>query len=68
MTHRPLRCVRQRLDFARVLGDAAMPTPLEMVEAAWDEEIARRIAEIDSGAVQCVLSETVMAELRATLR
>lgn len=35
------------------------------VEAAWDEEIARRIREIDAGKVECVPWDSVMAELRA---
>jgi putative addiction module component (TIGR02574 family) len=37
----------------------------EEVDAAWDAEIARRIRQIDSGEVECVPWETVMAELRA---
>ena len=34
------------------------------VEAAWDEEISRRIAELESGNVQLLDGPTVMAELR----
>lgn len=34
------------------------------VDAAWDTEIARRIQQIDSGEVECVPWETVMAEMR----
>lgn len=37
----------------------------EEVDAAWDAEIARRIEQIDSGEVECVPWETVMAEMRA---
>jgi putative addiction module component (TIGR02574 family) len=33
------------------------------VEAAWSEEIARRIAEIDSGKVELIPWEVVRAEL-----
>ena len=40
----------------------------EDVDAAWDVEVARRIAEVDSGTVQCVPWDTVMAELRTQLR
>ena len=40
----------------------------EEVDAAWDVEIARRIAEVDSGAVPCLPWDTVMAEQRAKLR
>lgn len=39
----------------------------EEVDAAWDAEIARRIEQIDSGEVECIPWETVMAELRAKL-
>ena len=35
------------------------------VDAAWEAEIARRIQQIDSGEVECIPWETVMAELRA---
>ncbi len=38
------------------------------VDAAWDAEIARRIGQINSGAVECSPWETVMVELRAKLR
>jgi putative addiction module component (TIGR02574 family) len=37
------------------------------VEAAWDAEIARRIRQIDTGEVETVPWDTVMAELRAKL-
>lgn len=37
------------------------------IDAAWDAEIARRIQQIDSGEVECIPWETVMAELRAKL-
>jgi putative addiction module component (TIGR02574 family) len=39
----------------------------EDVDAAWEAEIARRIAQIDSGEVECIPWETVMAGLRAKL-
>ncbi len=37
------------------------------VEAAWDTEIKRRIAEIRSGKVQCLEGEQVMKRIRAEL-
>ena len=37
----------------------------EEVDAAWEAEIARRMQQIDSGEIECVPWETVMAELRA---
>ena len=39
----------------------------EDVEAAWDREADRREAELDSGAVQALPGEDVMARLRARL-
>jgi putative addiction module component (TIGR02574 family) len=36
----------------------------EEVEAAWDEEIKRRIAEIDDGSARLTPAEEVFAELR----
>lgn len=35
------------------------------VEAAWDDEIARRLEEVRSGKVQCIPYEEVMAEMQA---
>ena len=40
----------------------------EAVAAAWDAEIERRIAQIDSGEVETIPFEQVMAELHAKLR
>jgi hypothetical protein len=40
------------------------------VEAAWDEEIAKRVAEVQSGSTQLISSDeffSVFAEARATL-
>ena len=34
------------------------------VQTAWDEEIARRIQEIDSGAAQLLDGKTVIEEIR----
>lgn len=38
------------------------------VEAAWDEEIRRRLAEIDDGTAKLVPAEEVFAEVRRLLR
>jgi hypothetical protein len=38
------------------------------VEAAWDSEIKRRLDEIDSGAVEMIPLEDVLAEMDATIR
>ncbi len=38
------------------------------VELAWDEEIKRRIAEIDSGTAKLIPAEEVFAEVRRLLK
>ncbi|MDP2833368.1 MAG: addiction module protein [Pseudomonadota bacterium] len=42
-------------------------TPEEIAQA-WDEEIARRVAEIDAGTAVLIPSEEVFAEIDAMLR
>jgi putative addiction module component (TIGR02574 family) len=37
-------------------------------EAAWDREIERRVAEIESGAVRLIPAEEVHAEVRRLIR
>ena len=56
----------ERADLADKLW-MSVDTP-EAVAAAWDAEIERRVAQIDSGEVETVPFEQVMAELRAKLR
>jgi putative addiction module component (TIGR02574 family) len=49
-------------------GDVRQPSfREEELETAWDEEIERRIREIDSGAVQTIPWEEVRARLHARL-
>ena len=38
------------------------------VDAAWDEEIRRRVAEIDSGTAKLIPAEEVFAEVRRLLK
>lgn len=38
------------------------------VDAAWDEELRKRIAEVESGAVKLVPADEVFARVRRTLR
>lgn len=38
------------------------------IEAAWEEEIRRRIAEIDSGTARLIPAEEVFAEVRRLLK
>ena len=53
------------------LAEALLATVQEVdaeVEAAWDEEIRRRIAEIDSGTAKLIPAEEVFAELRRLIK
>ena len=56
----------ERADLADWLWVSA--TPRAEVAAAWDAEIARRIAEIDAGTAQLIPSEEVMARIEGKLR
>ncbi|MGK2952602.1 MAG: addiction module protein [Thiobacillus sp.] len=56
----------ERADLADWLWVSA--TPREEVKAAWDAEIARRIAEIDAGTVELIPSEEVFARIDEKLR
>ncbi len=38
------------------------------IEAAWEDEIRRRIAEIDSGTAKLIPAEEVFAEVRRLLK
>ena len=49
------------------LEGPAEDTP-EAVAQAWDEEIARRVAEIEAGTVELIPHEQVMAEIDEMLR
>ena len=40
----------------------------EEVEAAWDAEIKRRVAEVEAGTVKVIAAEEVFAEVRRLLR
>jgi putative addiction module component (TIGR02574 family) len=49
------------------LDGAAEDTP-EAIAQAWDEEITRRVAEIDAGTAVLIPHEQVMAEIDEILR
>lgn len=57
---------RERADLADALW-TSVDTP-ESVAAAWDEEIQRRIGQLDFGEIQSMPLEEVIAGLRAKLR
>ncbi len=44
----------ERADLASSLLDSLVPTVDENAAAAWDQEIARRIADLDSGKVKTI--------------
>ena len=50
------------------LLDSLESEPDAGAEAAWEREIERRVAEIESGAVSLVASEDVHAEARRLIR
>lgn len=41
---------------------------LEEIAQAWDEEIARRVAELDAGTAELIPAEQVFAEIDAMLK
>jgi len=57
----------ERVRLAEELLATVQEVDLE-IEAAWDEEIRRRIAEIDSGAAKLVSADEVFAEVRRLLK
>jgi len=59
--------VSERADLAGSLIESLDNTQDESVQVAWDEEVARRIADIDSGAVKPVLLEDVRRRLLSAL-
>jgi putative addiction module component (TIGR02574 family) len=58
---------RERAELAGLLLESLEGEPDENVEAAWAEEIERRVRQIDSGEVETVPWEQVRAELYARL-
>ena len=56
---------RDRAALAGVLIETLDPVSDSDVEAAWSEEIKRRLAEVDAGTVELITWEEVRAELFA---
>jgi putative addiction module component (TIGR02574 family) len=42
--------------------------PVEQIEAAWDDEVERRLAAYDRGEVQAIDGEDVLAQARTLAR
>ena len=55
----------ERVDLAEKLW-VSVDTP-ETIAAAWNEEIARRVAQLEAGEVETVPAEQVISELRTQL-
>ena len=54
----------ERVALARRLLISVEPKPSPEVDAAWENEIVRRIAEFDSGKANTVSAESVFTRLR----
>ncbi len=59
--------VAERADLAGSLIESLDDTQDEAVAAAWDEEVARRMADMDSGKVKMVPWEEVREEISSRL-
>ena len=58
----------ERARLAEVLLESLRDAPLSDVEAAWEQEIARRVAEIESGSVPLIPIAEVLAQARDALK
>lgn len=58
---------QERAELASTLIDSLDPITDDNVEAAWQEEISRRIEDLRSGKAKTVPWETVYKEVRAIL-
>ena len=57
-----------RARFAEELLASLHDHPDREIEAAWDEEIRRRMAEIESGTAKLIPADEVFAEIRQMLK
>lgn len=55
----------ERAELIERLIDTVLPAP--PLHPAWEAEIARRVAELDAGLVECIPGEKVFAELRTMI-
>ncbi len=58
----------ERARLAELLLSSLEAEPMSSVEAAWDEEIRRRLAAYDRGEVQAIDAEQVFARASAIAR
>lgn len=54
----------ERREIGEALLDSVPAEDAESVEAAWNEEISRRVAQIESGEADTVDGPTAVAEIR----
>lgn len=59
--------IQQRIDLAEGLFDSVDEEDPAALEAAWAEEIKRRVEEIDSGEAELIPADVVFARTRARL-
>jgi putative addiction module component (TIGR02574 family) len=57
-----------RAQLAEELLASLEASPASEVEAAWDQEIERRVAEIEAGKARLIAAQDVHAEARRLLR
>lgn len=55
----------ERAELIERLIDTVIPPP--PLHPAWEEEIARRVAELDAGLVESIPAEEVFARMRAII-
>lgn len=60
--------VEDRARLAEELLDSLQETSDANADAAWEREIERRVAEIESGAVKLIPAEDVHAEARRLIK
>lgn len=59
---------KDRARLAEELLESLDQEPEAEVEAAWDREIERRVAEVESGSVKLISAEEVHAEAQRLIR
>ncbi len=57
-----------RARLAELLLDSIHPGSNDEVESAWDEELQRRIDEVDLGAAKLVLAEAAFDQVRRAIQ
>lgn len=58
----------ERARLAEVLLESLHDSPLGELEAEWEREIERRVAEVESGSAQLIPIAEVLAQARARLK